>query len=171
MGKWMKRRDASGARKPPAQPGPPQSSPVDPRPGRPWDLFWEVYRGSKASSFFTGITLSQHRYLLPDQPQSRCGFLVCSRNFPLRAVEKSPPETPESEWGQTPEAEKQLWPLKILGGLGSALVSLLAFWRPWQGCPEPWMGEEKVFHSPRNWGLPRKVVGPVTHCGPPERSE
>ncbi|KAM9756566.1 cell adhesion molecule CEACAM7-like isoform 1-T1 [Dama dama] len=33
------------------------------------------------------------RYLLPDPPRSRCGFLVCSRNFPLRAVEKIPPET------------------------------------------------------------------------------
>ncbi|KAM9756569.1 cell adhesion molecule CEACAM7-like isoform 4-T4 [Dama dama] len=51
-----------------------------------WDMvLWQLY--------LPGITLSQHRYLLPDPPRSRCGFLVCSRNFPLRAVEKIPPET------------------------------------------------------------------------------
>ncbi|XP_077919291.1 cell adhesion molecule CEACAM6-like isoform X9 [Halichoerus grypus] len=81
------------------------------RTGRPWSSQPLRIPGPPAQphhsrSHLPGITTPRHKHLLPDQPQSRNGFLVSPGNCSFQG----PPETPDSRWSQElqPEPENRL---------------------------------------------------------------
>ncbi|XP_077919296.1 cell adhesion molecule CEACAM6-like isoform X14 [Halichoerus grypus] len=81
------------------------------RTGRPWSSQPLRIPGLPAQphhsrSHLPGITTPRHKHLLPDQPQSRNGFLVSPGNCSFQG----PPETPDSRWSQElqPEPENRL---------------------------------------------------------------